>query len=526
MSTSQGQEQLLSGGSGSEGAAEQSAAPTSPSQHPRRPSLPFRSSSRRPSNGTWVDASVRPIISPEAVRSQAIDLEDHNEAVQEQRLDEGKALAKMPSVRVRRRGSVASPAASGFRDRRSSSIGAADSSRLEGTDRTRRGSVKAQTAVAEKEADNSSSSDQTTDLEMHPLTAQSSDTPVLPTPLSEVDEEKSLLANTPAAEEPESEAERARKAELRAKADAVLDRETAAAGHHTPFPHLHRHSQKPATQEPTPSVEKQARTAHALPHLHVHGGHHSTRHHLRGEVRAEPYKFKPLEMLAQRKREKARQKEAERGQQRMQRWANVGSESNTPVNELEPPVTAPPPVRIRSEDSDDELDDSGDGPALAPEAATADEEQQAWAIVDHLDVVDPAVSTVGHLANIGNSIVIPYIPTLYNRRPVIDLPPAAEAEPEGSSDSNGKGAESGVGDSNSPAAAPLTKKQKLLGFLKGLGQYLCTWQGALGEHVWWHQSGAMTRLTFTSFPTVGIYGFLVVFWGAGLVLILLNWIKM
>lgn len=46
-------------------------------------------------------------------------------------------------------------------------------------------------------------------------------------------------------------------------------------------------------------------------------------------------------------------------------------------------------------------------------------------VVDYLDVVDPEVATVTALQNVGNSIFFPPIPFLYNRRPTISLPSAA-----------------------------------------------------------------------------------------------------
>ena len=50
-------------------------------------------------------------------------------------------------------------------------------------------------------------------------------------------------------------------------------------------------------------------------------------------------------------------------------------------------------------------------------------------VVDYLDVVDPEVATVTALQNVGNSIFFPPIPMLYNRRPTISLPTAAQRQP-------------------------------------------------------------------------------------------------
>lgn len=35
---------------------------------------------------------------------------------------------------------------------------------------------------------------------------------------------------------------------------------------------------------------------------------------------------------------------------------------------------------------------------------------------------DPEISAVSHLQNFANSVVIPYLPQLYSRKPVLDLP--------------------------------------------------------------------------------------------------------
>lgn len=67
--------------------------------------------------------------------------------------------------------------------------------------------------------------------------------------------------------------------------------------------------------------------------------------------------------------------------------------------------------------------------------AVNEEEQHASEVVDHLDVVDPGISTVAHLTNVGNSIMFPPIPRLYSRMPVVDLPqPSAGAEADAHQD--------------------------------------------------------------------------------------------
>ena len=53
---------------------------------------------------------------------------------------------------------------------------------------------------------------------------------------------------------------------------------------------------------------------------------------------------------------------------------------------------------------------------------TYDEENHTDDVADYLDVVDPEVGALGYLSNIGNSIFLPNIPALYDRRPTHNLP--------------------------------------------------------------------------------------------------------
>ncbi|KAL9935817.1 hypothetical protein V8E36_005394 [Tilletia maclaganii] len=55
-----------------------------------------------------------------------------------------------------------------------------------------------------------------------------------------------------------------------------------------------------------------------------------------------------------------------------------------------------------------------------------------WEVVDTLDVVDPGVATVSTLTNVANSIVFPYIPGLFNRMPVVELPLESATNNDGS----------------------------------------------------------------------------------------------
>jgi len=140
------------------------------------------------------------------------------------------------------------------------------------------------------------------------------------------------------------------------------------------------------------------------------------------------------------------------------------------------------------------------------------DEQNAY-LVDTLEVVDPGVSAAGHLSNIGNSLIFPNIPGLYDRRPVIDLP-AQEVDPTAASTEAQLQLDEGR---PSPSSAQkrtdeddlhldayvhelLTKRQKFKRAMQGVWAFLCTPIGVIA----------------------GIYGFLVVFGGAALVLFLIG----
>lgn len=77
----------------------------------------------------------------------------------------------------------------------------------------------------------------------------------------------------------------------------------------------------------------------------------------------------------------------------------------------------------------------------------AEEEHHEDEVVEHLDVIgerslqedllsqdslsrltDPEISAVSHLQNFANSVMVPYFPELYNRRPTLSLPGTAAAE--------------------------------------------------------------------------------------------------
>lgn len=126
-------------------------------------------------------------------------------------------------------------------------------------------------------------------------------------------------------------------------------------------------------------------------------------------------------------------------------------------------------------------------------------------IVDHLDAIDPQVATVSSLANAANSILIPPS-SFYSRKPVIAL-----FYPSGR---QGRGIESaghtqfGFDDMDESldrhVEDVLTGRSKVKRTLQGVWSFLKTPMGII----------------------TGIYGFLVVFWGAALVLFLLKWINL
>ena len=61
-------------------------------------------------------------------------------------------------------------------------------------------------------------------------------------------------------------------------------------------------------------------------------------------------------------------------------------------------------------------------------SSSEDSDMHTDAVVDYLDVVDPEISTVTTLQNVGNSIFFPPIPMLYSRRPAFNLPSADRGE--------------------------------------------------------------------------------------------------
>lgn len=153
-----------------------------------------------------------------------------------------------------------------------------------------------------------------------------------------------------------------------------------------------------------------------------------------------------------------------------------------------------------------------------PSSETSSLDEHSAYLVDTLDVVDPGVSAAGHLSNIGNSLIFPNIPSLYDRRPVIDLP-AQEVDHNAASTEAALQLEEGVHRTPLPHSSTattaqdqddlhldayvhelLTKKQKFKRAMQGVWAFLKTPIGVIA----------------------GIYGFLVVFGGAALVLFLVG----
>lgn len=126
-------------------------------------------------------------------------------------------------------------------------------------------------------------------------------------------------------------------------------------------------------------------------------------------------------------------------------------------------------------------------------------------IVDHLDAIDPQVATVSSLANAANSILIPPS-SFYSRKPVIAL--FYPSGRQGWDMESAGHARFGLDDMDESLDRHveniLTDRSKVKRTLQGVWSFLKTPMGII----------------------TGIYGFLVVFWGAALVLFLLRWINL
>lgn len=126
-------------------------------------------------------------------------------------------------------------------------------------------------------------------------------------------------------------------------------------------------------------------------------------------------------------------------------------------------------------------------------------------IVDHLDVIDPQVATVSSLANAANSILIPPS-SFYSRKPVIALfYPSGREDRDMESAGHAQFEFDDMDESlDRHVEDVLTGRSKVKRTLQGVWSFLKTPIGII----------------------TGIYGFLVVFWGAALVLFLLKWINL
>ncbi|KAI0307282.1 hypothetical protein B0F90DRAFT_1932074 [Multifurca ochricompacta] len=120
-------------------------------------------------------------------------------------------------------------------------------------------------------------------------------------------------------------------------------------------------------------------------------------------------------------------------------------------------------------------------------------------VVDHLDVIDPQVSTVATLTNAANSILLPPI-SFYSRKPVVVLPRTErEQDIEAASVHTAS-----TDELDRHVHDVLKRKQKFRRVMKGVWAFLRTPLGI----------------------AFGIYGFLVVFWGTAIVFFLAKWINL
>ncbi|KAA1466329.1 hypothetical protein DENSPDRAFT_831143 [Dentipellis sp. KUC8613] len=138
----------------------------------------------------------------------------------------------------------------------------------------------------------------------------------------------------------------------------------------------------------------------------------------------------------------------------------------------------------RDEDSDSDEDD--------PDKVREDHHDED--IVEHLEVIDPQVATVSNLANAANAILIPPL-SFYSRKPVVVLP-RIERDVEALAGDSSDELDRHVED-------VLRKRDKFRRIMRGVWSFLKTPIGIC----------------------VGIYGFLVVFWGAAIVVFLIRMIN-
>lgn len=166
-----------------------------------------------------------------------------------------------------------------------------------------------------------------------------------------------------------------------------------------------------------------------------------------------------------------------------------------------------------------------------------DQEFENSEVVSTLDVVDPSISAITHLSNIANAIIFPPIPRLYNRAPIVAIPDLGEEE-EGRISSETL---TTIAESTPVTPSELDQETQRLHAPPALtkskterAELTAKKPQNLDEHVKdvmrkrdMAKRGLKGVWAFLKTPLgviVGIYGFLVVFFGAGLVLFLAGWV--
>lgn len=204
-----------------------------------------------------------------------------------------------------------------------------------------------------------------------------------------------------------------------------------------------------------------------------------------------------------------------------------------------------------------------------------DSEHHAAEVADYLDVIDAEVGTLGYLTNVQNSIFVPHIPSLYDRRPVHDLPRtrrrgstittlanrtsrrASQAESEGGESHRGASITSDLeqarrGSDDHAAvhrARPASVLSRVASYVPGrkkeehveLDKHIKEWEemddeerNELDEHVRlvlskkskFHR-GLKGFYAFVKTPMgfiMTLYGFLITFWGTAIMLFIFGWI--
>lgn len=240
--------------------------------------------------------------------------------------------------------------------------------------------------------------------------------------------------------------------------------------------------------------------------------------------------------------------------------AASGSPSNSRLRRNQAQVSIPTPVR---EEERVELDEQ------------YDDQHHTDDVADYLDVIDPEVGALGYLNNIGNSIFLPNIPALYDRRPTHHLPSSrrrgyslssvlsqrrtsvASSRSRRSQDSSGAMEEGVIGstettDASKVPATSAARPTMLRRVTSAVGwkkkdedeefvKHIKDWRDMdeeerdeLDDHVNMlltkkskFKRGAKGFYAFTKTPmgfVMTLYGFLVTFWGTAIVLFIFGWI--